>query len=190
MDAEEDRKSKDLVRRYQGGDTAALGELFEMHNKPLLAFVRKWIGWQDHQRIEDVAQKVWENLIDDARTYRETDTQFTTWLLTIARNRCRDALRTDKRRRTRVGELEEPEHVAEAAPSVPELTEDAMRLKEIERALLKLPSDQRAAFLLRCISGKTDEEVAAEVGAPVSTVKKRIKGAIDKVRAILGVRPE
>lgn len=53
----------------------------------------------------------------------------------------------------------------------------ALELRRIYAALEELPTDLRAAFLLRRVEGSTLEEVAALTGASLATVKRRIARA-------------
>jgi RNA polymerase sigma factor (sigma-70 family) len=58
------------------------------------------------------------------------------------------------------------------------------------RALLdaevsRLPEKYRAAFILCCLEGKTNEEAAEELGCPTGTVQSRLSRARDRLRTLL-----
>jgi RNA polymerase sigma-70 factor (ECF subfamily) len=52
--------------------------------------------------------------------------------------------------------------------------EDRMVLKELSRALGRLPDDQRAALLMVVLQGLSYEEVAQATGCAVGTAKSRV----------------
>jgi RNA polymerase sigma-70 factor (ECF subfamily) len=54
--------------------------------------------------------------------------------------------------------------------------------EEIARALQRLPSDQREAFLLKHVEDLSYEEIAAATGVGVSALKMRVKRACDRLR--------
>jgi RNA polymerase sigma-70 factor, ECF subfamily len=52
-------------------------------------------------------------------------------------------------------------------------------------ALSTLPTDQRQALELAYFEGMTQSEIAAKTGAPLGTVKTRVRTAMQSLRQIL-----
>jgi RNA polymerase sigma-70 factor (ECF subfamily) len=52
----------------------------------------------------------------------------------------------------------------------------------LEKALAKLPEEQREVVVMRVWSGLTLEEMATAVGAPLNTIASRYRYALDKLR--------
>lgn len=69
-----------------------------------------------------------------------------------------------------------------AAPDVPGLTPDRVALVDALRAL---PAAQRRAVVLHHVAGLSVQEVAAETGAPVGTVKARLSRGRAALAALL-----
>jgi len=97
-------------------------------------------------------------------------TRFDAWMFRILRNLWLDS----HRRRAARGGIHETLEVAEAIPAPgAEVAFDRLALADAERALLRLPHDQREAVVLTCIEEFTYAEAAAMLGVPPGTVMSR-----------------
>ncbi|MEP6654016.1 MAG: RNA polymerase sigma factor [Myxococcales bacterium] len=85
-----------LMAAYQRGDVAAFEELVTRHERPLWAFLRRFVG--DAATAEDLLQEVFLRVVR-ARAEWKSDAKFSTWLYTIARNLCTDHARRAGHRR-------------------------------------------------------------------------------------------
>ncbi|MCI0683142.1 MAG: RNA polymerase sigma factor [Gemmataceae bacterium] len=104
------------------------------------------------------------------------------WLYKVA---YRVALRAKARARRR-GALEQP---LPAEPSYEPADELAWRELRpvIDAEVDRLPEKYRAAFVLCCLQGKTNEEAAAELGCPKGTVLSRLARARERLRGRLSL---
>jgi len=68
-----------------------IDELFRRHHARVVAWCHRLTG--DRGRAPDLAQDVFVKAYASLHTFRR-DSKFTTWLYVIARNRCRDAARS------------------------------------------------------------------------------------------------
>ncbi len=64
--------------------------------------------------------------------------------------------------------------------------EAAVELSDIDRALVKLPDEQREAVLLVMVEGYSYKEAAEIVGCPVGTLNSRLVRGRDALLALLG----
>ena len=62
-----------------------------------------------------------------------------------------------------------------------------MKLRDLERALDKLPVEQREVILLVGLEGMVYEEVAELLGVPVGTVRSRLSRGRDALRRLMGM---
>jgi RNA polymerase sigma-70 factor (ECF subfamily) len=106
--------------------------------------------------------------------------KFSTWLLTIARNKCVNSLK--KRRPGTSERLPLPLYGGDPAEALIR-RESAARF---DRFLDTLPMEQRTAFVLAEIQEMSYEEIADIEGVPLGTIKSRINRAKDKLRSLLG----
>jgi RNA polymerase sigma-70 factor (ECF subfamily) len=97
--------------------------------------------------------------------------QFGTWVYRVAVNACLDELRRRRRRPAPAQPSEVPERVAGDAPALD--TAVAARL-DIDVALAALPTNYRAAVVLRDLAGLDYEEISRVLDVPIGTVRSRI----------------
>jgi RNA polymerase sigma-70 factor (ECF subfamily) len=167
----------DVIRRVLGGDVESFRLLVEKYQGPLFCFIRNVIA--DAHDAEDVAQEVFLAAYGSLAAYDPDRAAFSTWLFTIARNRCRNARK--KRRPIVPDEL--PEGAELRTPDA-ELAE-AEWFRLLDRALASLPFEQQTAFVLAEIQGLSLAEIGAIEGVPLGTIKSRISRAREKLRSRL-----
>jgi RNA polymerase sigma-70 factor (ECF subfamily) len=184
-----------LMQRYRGGDVGAFEELMHRHRATVHHFLLRLVG--DAARAEDLAQDTWLRIVAAAPRW-ERRARFTTWALSIARNAALDEARRAAHRATesldgaRAGGFSLLEAVAgdELAPD--RAAESRLLRPKLEAALAALPIEQREVFVLREYAGVPFAEIAEITGAPVPTVKSRMRYALEALRgklARMGVLP-
>ncbi|MBI5545902.1 MAG: sigma-70 family RNA polymerase sigma factor, partial [Deltaproteobacteria bacterium] len=140
---------------FKVGDARAFEQLVRRHRGAVFNFLLRLSG--NRQRAEDLLQETWLKVVRSAGTY-EARAKFTTWVYTIARNLCMDAMRKDAYRKAEsldaaTGDGEDERTLAEKVPTseaAPDRAAHAAALRPaLEKALRKLPSEQREVFLLR-----------------------------------------
>jgi RNA polymerase sigma-70 factor (ECF subfamily) len=102
--------------------------------------------------------------------------QFSTWLITIARNIYIDGIRSRKRERTHIDNERSLEDLYDLQE---EHDEDWDRVLE---ALSHLSDENRAPLVLKHYYGYSLEEIAHMMSIPTGTVKSRIHNSIRAVR--------
>lgn len=110
-------------------------------------------------------------------------TNFKAWMSRILRNR----FLSDMRRRRETVEMDDapPEAFARAASQ-----EDSIALQELRHNLGRLPADQRIALMMVTVQGLSYEEVSAQLGVAVGTLKCRVFRARKQLQAwLLGNEP-
>ena len=185
-----------LMRRYQAGDVGAFEALLRRHRAALHAFLYRLTG--DRSRAEDLAQETWLKVVAAAPRW-ERRARFTTWAFSIARNVAIDEARRSSHRT--VESLDAPradgrvlaDGVAAEVPGPDRGAESALLRPKLEAALAALPLEQREVFVLREYAGVPFADIAEITGAPVPTVKSRMRYALEALRADLarlGVVPD
>src|ERR671931_2104381 len=137
---------------------------------------------RDPDVAEDVAQDTFVRAWRHAATYDPRRGRVPTWLLTIARNVSLD------RARLRPVTPVDPEIVtAELDRAQPNDGLDVADRDLLRGAIAELPDDQRRALVLAMYAGRTAREISELDALPLGTVKTRIRSAMSKLRATLGV---
>jgi RNA polymerase sigma-70 factor (ECF subfamily) len=177
----------DLVRRCLHGDRQAFHELTVRYYRPVGAFLLKRVGRPDV--VEDLAQETFLEAYRSLKAGRQPE-HFSSWLFGIAVNCCGKWLR---RRRPVLFDATQPPDTA-AVPSFvaaqEEQEEQERLLAALEDGLARLPEETRTLLQLKHRQGQTCEQIAAERGQPVGTIKSQLSRAYKALRARLAPRGE
>ena len=73
--------------------------------------------------------------------------------------------------------------------SIPEQVELRIEGRRVARAVAALPDVQREAISLAYFGGYSQSEIAALVGAPLGTIKTRMRDGLSRLRTEMGVAP-
>ncbi len=136
--------------------------------------------------VDDVVQDVFACAVRGLRR-REDAREIRGWLAKVTVRRCVRQLRF-RRLWALVDMAPTPSYDRLADPAAG--PEERQLLVEVYRALDRLPSGERVAWVLRNVEGETLERVALLAGCSLATAKRRIASAHDKLRRDLeGRRP-
>ena len=174
---------EELVARSIRGDAESFNQLVLRWERPIYALAYRTIGREEEAR--DVCQETFLRAFRALPRFRG-QAKFSSWLYRIAINLCRDWTRRERRAPT-VQFPEDTDAVELAAAAEPsESIEDLVSRKEmtclVERAMARLPADQRTAIVLKEYHGLTFQEIADLVGCPLSTVKTRLYQGLTVLR--------
>lgn len=111
---------------------------------------------------------------------RETDLR--AWLFTILHNQYINHVRRTAREGAAVG-LSEREPLLACAPQ----QGGRLELRDLERAITKLPPVQRSVVLLVGLEGMSYGEVAAVLDVPVGTIRSRLSRGREALRRLTGI---
>lgn len=112
-------------------------------------------------------------------------TDLRAWLFTILHNQYVNHVRRAVREGAAVG-LNESEPLLTRAPQQGKRLE----LRDLQRAIAKLPEEQRSVILLVGLEGMHYEEVAAVLGVPVGTIRSRLSRGREALRRLMGLVPD
>ena len=168
-----------LIREIALGDRHAMELLYSRHNARVYRFSVRITG--NATVAEDIVSEVFLDVWRRADGFK-ANSQVSTWLLAIARNKSLSALR----RRVdapleddRVATVEDPADDPEV------MVHNKDRSALIQKCLSQLSTAQREVIDLVYYHEKSVEEVAEIVGAPASTVKTRMFYARQRMGELL-----
>lgn len=173
-----------LVRRARGGDRAAFRSLVERHHGRVFNIALRMLD-----NREDAADIVQDTFLSAYRRLKDFEgrARFSTWITTIAMNRCRNIRRSAARARTIALETDPPAPGSASPESETGAREIA---RHLERALAEIGPEHREVVVLRDIEGLSCRAVAEILGVETGTVKSRLHRARHALRALLeGVWP-
>jgi RNA polymerase sigma-70 factor (ECF subfamily) len=130
--------------------------------------------------LQEVYLAVWRK----ASVFDETRASPITWLVTIARNRAIDRVRSGT-----VARLSEPiemaDSIADPSPLAAESLEATQERKRLQSCLDELEQRQQAAIRAAFMDGLTYDELARRTGVPLGTMKSWIRRGLARLRACL-----
>lgn len=182
---ESDRIAASLLKKIAGGDRQSFDEFTERYEGVIYATALKVLRHPEDARdvTQDVLVKIW----DKAATYSRGKGRPLTWVATMTRNRAIDRMRTfqcQSRLQDRLegeAKTEVPREQESAADDVCREEEGAM----IRSAVMRLSREQREVIEMAYFAGLTQSEIADSIGAPLGTVKARIRRGVQRLRTLL-----
>lgn len=161
-----------LTERIRKGEHAAFAELYARHKQGVYLYCTRFLG--TGTAAEDIMQDVFMKCFEQLRAGTEIG-NIRGYLLSSSHNRCLNAIR-DRKYPQEIGELEE---------FLPSSDRNIGAAVDLEKALQMIPADNREALLLCEYQGYSYEEISEMTAVPLSTVRKRIFRARQRLRSLL-----
>jgi RNA polymerase sigma-70 factor, ECF subfamily len=171
---------EELMALVAANDADAYEIVLERHADAAFSLAYRICGRRS--LAEDIAQDAFFAVWRSGARYDRARGSVRTWTLGIVHNRAVDALRrsgVQERRRISDEGIEETLEAAERTDS--QAIENSTS-RELRGALGGLPSEQRRVIELAYFGGFTHVEIASMLGAPVGTVKGRMRLGLHKLR--------
>lgn len=183
------RSDEALMSAFQKGDGDAFEILYRRHKDGLLGFI--WslgrTSGLTRERAEELAQDSWASIIQSAESYR-VEAKFSTYLLTVGRNRWIDDIRKQKvRADVDVKVTSEPSSESDSKTtfekevSVDGMMDVAVDHQRVLQAIDQLPEEQRLVFVLK-EAGFSLKEMSQQLNQPSETIKSRLRYARSRLR--------
>ena len=112
-------------------------------------------------------------------------TDLRAWLFTILHNQYVNQVRRTVREGTAVSVSETDLSLTRAADQGKRL-----ELRDLDRALARLPEEQRTVILLVGLEGMRYDAVAEVIGVPVGTIRSRLSRGREALRRLVGIVPD
>lgn len=170
--------------RAATGDTRAFATLYDMLSSRTLGLIRRVLI--DHAQSEEVLQEVFLEVWQQAASFDPARGSARSWVFTFAHRRAVDRVRAgqaSQRRDERVG-LRELHTKSTPIDEHVELLVDGTRAA---LALRNLPETQREPLVLAYFGGYTQREISVLLGAPLGTIKTRMRDGLSRLRESMEV---
>jgi RNA polymerase sigma-70 factor (ECF subfamily) len=164
------------------GDQSAMGQLYDRFAGQMYGLAMRIT--QDATQAQDVVQEAFVGIWRNAARFDAGRASARTWIMAIAHNRSIDALR----RRRPAQELPDPELPPPAALTSPDIWGEVAGRIDADRvraAVMTLSPVQREAIALAYFGGLTQQEIADRTGAPLGTVKSRVRLGLMALKEVL-----
>ena len=169
-----------LLRLVGSRHTDAFDELYRRHAWAVAAVASRVAA--DRADADEAVQSAFMTLWTRAASIDVRGGSLRPWLVTVARNGA-----IDRTRRTRPTVPTDATH--ERIPAVGAGPEESAVRGDVQRDILQaleaLDPDQREVVELAYFGGLTQTEISAQTGAPLGTVKSRVRLAMRHLRRML-----
>ena len=172
-----------LIKRVAEGDQSALTALYDATSRLVFGLIMRVVS--DRSTAEEVLLDVYTQVWRQAGAYDVSRGAPLAWLMTIARTRGIDRLRSGRYEQQNKEALDTIREVSASTASPEEATVASERQRLVRSALATLSAEQREVIELAYYSGLSHSEIALRLGQPLGTVKTRTRLGMIKLRDML-----
>jgi len=174
------KDESDLVRRLKERDPHAMSELYDRYGRLAYSLIYRIV--RNGAAAEDLVQETFLRVWNRVQSFDRQKGALGPWILTVARNRAIDYLRSiDGRMAAGALELDKVENPALFC----EFSDSALsidRARRLKGAFEKLNANQRMVIDLAYFEGLSQTEMAAQLKQPLGTVKTWVRSALKILR--------
>lgn len=170
-----------LVQAGQG-DRSAFRTVYEATSAKLFGVCLRILP--DRQTAEDVLQDTYVTVWRKAASFDASRASPITWLVTIARNRAIDRLRSAAPMRN-AAPVEDAHDLADSGPLASDVVEQADEAARLNGCLETLEDRARAVIRTAFFEGATYDELARRENVPLGTMKSWIRRGLMRLRSCL-----
>jgi len=170
----------ELVLKLQKGDVEAFDLVYGKYARRLYGFTLKYLKSTEEteELVQSVFLKVWEN-----QKNLKKESSFKSYLFTIAYNEICNIFRRRSLLQKFIGEqLIENAH---SSSETEELIDYNSILEQVDKIINKLPERQRTIFVKSRREGKSNKDIANELGLSSGTVDNYISESLKFIRSNL-----
>ena len=171
---------QELIERLRRRDPDAMSDLYDRYSRIVYSVILRVV--RNASVAEELAQETFLRAWNRAGDFDSARGKLVPWLLTIARNRAIDYLRsTAGQQQSNTFELVSSERVTLFVN-----TEDRMldleQARRIRAAFSQLNKNQREVLELAYFEGLSQSEMAEKLGQPLGTIKTWVRTALTNLR--------
>jgi len=177
-------EESELVRRLKSRDPQAMADFYDRYGRMTYSLIYRMV--RNTAAAEDLLQETFLRIWNRVQAFDPDKGALGPWVLTVARNRAIDYIRSvDGRMAQSVFEIEKLEHPAMFRDFENEIM-NLDRVKLLREAFEKLTPNQRVALELAYYEGLSQTEMAERMKQPLGTVKTWVRSALKVLRQQLG----
>ncbi len=168
-------QTKQLLAVRDQRDKTAFAALFDYFAPRLKGVLMRsgCSGAQAEEIVQDVMLTVWRK----AAQFDPHRAQASAWIYQIGRNRHIDMLRKTNR-----PQPEEPDGMADVEPDASQILALQQEAGHLKAAIQTLNDDQRDVIERAYLGELSHQEISAQTGLPLGTIKSRIRLGLERLR--------
>lgn len=172
-----------LIMAIGAGETAALERIYDLHSPMVYALLLRLLG--NPEDAQEVLQEVFIQAWQRAATFDARRGNEIAWLISMARSRGIDRLRSRRTRTNRESEASREISIRTGDVVRAQSLDDAIvseQQQEMRAALDGIPDAQRIPLELAYFNGMSQSEIARHLDEPLGTIKTRMQLGMKKLR--------
>lgn len=183
MDTTSAQATTTFIPAIARGDATAFEALYDRYSSTIYALLLRILANADD--AQEVLQETFVKAWTSAKMFDSVRGSEVAWLISIARSRGIDRLRSRKIRFEREDEAGREISVQSGFVDHSAGVDKAIQTQEriaVRGALAELPDPQRLALELAYFEGLSQSEIAAKLNEPLGTIKTRMQLGMKKLR--------
>jgi len=173
-DKQVEQEDRQCIQRMASKDANALDAFYTRYNRLAFGLIFRIVG--NRSDAEDVLTEVFWQVWQQSPRYDASRGKPVAWLLTIARTRAIDCLRSSSRQQLKTEEFDtQKDPLPASLHREPDSFVLADTRQAVQEALETLPEQQRIPLEMAYFQGMSHTEIASALGQPLGTVKDRIR---------------
>lgn len=176
-----------LLDRIADGDEEALAQLYDLYSTVLFGLIRTIVN--NKEIAEDLLQELFLLVWKRAERFDASKGSVYTWLVTLARNKSIDKIRSKSYRMQQKNKADEHSVLFANLVSDEKSPYESMWLDKkteiLRNALNSIPDKQREVIEIAYFEGFSQSKIAETYNIPLGTVKTRMREGLDKLRVLL-----
>jgi RNA polymerase sigma-70 factor (ECF subfamily) len=171
---------KELIERLRSRDPQAMADLYDRFSKVVFSVIVRIV--RNASVAEELTQEAFLRAWNRGGDFDTSRGRIGPWLLTIARNRAIDYLRsTAGQQQANTYELVSSERITLFVNNEQKML-DQEQARRIRAGFSKLNENQRKVLELAYFEGLSQSEMAEKLGQPLGTVKTWVRTALSTLR--------
>jgi RNA polymerase sigma-70 factor (ECF subfamily) len=175
----------ELARRLKSHDPSAMAELYDRYGRLAYYLIFRIVG--NESAAEDMVQETFLRVWNGIQNFDPARGPLARWVLSAARNRGIDYLRSWEGRMARgafpIYEWDQPSTSTDAEDEL--LNADLVRA--LHSAMARLSERQQTILNLAYVEGLTQMEMAERLERPLGTIKTWVRAALQTLRSEMAV---
>lgn len=174
-----------LMKRVGRRDEKAFETLYDLYSKLIYSSILSVVKKQDE--AEDILQEIFLQIWEKASTFESTKGNVYAWIITLARNRTIDRIRSKdfRKQRQEVHDIEIDTMLNPTEQNPLDSLVAGERAEIVKSALQQIPSEQREVIQIAYYGGNSQSEIASKLNLPLGTVKTRMRQGMKKLQTLL-----
>ncbi len=175
---------RELAERLKRRDPQAMADLYDRYGRLMYVLIFRIV--KNGAAAEDLVQETFLRVWNRVQGFDHEKGALGPWVLTVARNRAIDYLRSVSGRMAQNAyELEASDHPSLFANLETELL-NSDRARRLRAAFEKLTPNQKLVIELAYYEGLSQSEMAERMKQPLGTIKTWVRSALKALREDLG----